>query len=95
MLRGAQSIFHIIHSSHLSKFKHIAAGFFAILWPARKIHLRGDMPTHPRKHSDATQVTAEILKEAARFACKWKKKTASHQDRKDMCEIGFREVYKK
>jgi hypothetical protein len=23
------------------------------------------MPTHPRKHSDATQITAEILKEAA------------------------------
>jgi hypothetical protein len=31
MLRGAQSIFHIIHSSHLIKFDHIAAGFFAIL----------------------------------------------------------------
>ena len=24
------------------------------------------MPTHPRKHSDATQVTAEILNAAAR-----------------------------
>lgn len=23
------------------------------------------MPTYPRKHSDATQITAEILKEAA------------------------------
>jgi hypothetical protein len=23
------------------------------------------MPNHPRKHSDATQITAEILKEAA------------------------------
>ena len=26
------------------------------------------MPTHPRKHSDATQITAEILKEAAKRA---------------------------
>ena len=24
------------------------------------------MPAHPRKHSDATQITAEILKEAAK-----------------------------
>jgi hypothetical protein len=24
------------------------------------------MPTHPRKHSDARQITAEILKEAAK-----------------------------
>ena len=24
------------------------------------------MPTHPRKHSDATEITAEILKEAAK-----------------------------
>jgi hypothetical protein len=31
-----------------------------------EIHLGGDMPTHSRKHSDATQITAEILKEAAR-----------------------------
>ena len=53
------------------------------------------MPTHPRKHSDATQVTAEILKEAARFACKWKKKTASHPDRKVMCESGFRDGIQK
>lgn len=24
------------------------------------------MPTHPRKHADTTQITAEILKEAAK-----------------------------
>jgi hypothetical protein len=28
--------------------------------------LGGDMPTHPRKHSDATQITEEILKDAAK-----------------------------
>jgi hypothetical protein len=31
-----------------------------------EINLGGDMPTHPRKHSDTTQIVEEILKEAAK-----------------------------
>ena len=30
-----------------------------------EMSLGGDMPTHPLKHSDATQIAEEILKEAA------------------------------
>jgi hypothetical protein len=30
-----------------------------------EINLGGDMPTHSRRHSDATQIAEEILKEAA------------------------------
>ena len=31
-----------------------------------EINLGGDMPTHLPEHSDATQITKEILKEAAK-----------------------------
>jgi hypothetical protein len=31
-----------------------------------EMSLGGDMPTHPRKHSDAIQIAEEILKDAAK-----------------------------
>jgi hypothetical protein len=56
-LLGAQSIFCIINSIHLSNSDQTFAGLLAIV--------RGDMPTHPRKHSDDARIVAKLLKEGA------------------------------
>ena len=56
-----------MHSSHLSKFDQPAAGFLAILWLSNEDSSRRETCRHTHvKHSDATQIAKEILKEAAK-----------------------------